>query len=367
MPSESRVNDSNLNIEESQESEEDMSIEKAVDRLRKFPLLPVTGKSRNSPIANTKKRRNIVPKTSTPLTTGVRKKNTSLSSTPDDSSSDVTQIDVFSSLNELITIFKGLANHIVKFGTVLSKLEMSLQSTSYKVNKLEEELTATRTRYEDELNATRTRCSELERRVDVLEGRNAHLFERINSLNLQSETAPSSSPPIAPDKFDKLQDQLDHIHQSKRSCDIIVTGKLIEQRITKELDCGKISVRDLCIDIISRIYGLEDAAHYIGWCQRLEGDHPKLLVKLSSHAYRGKIFSHFFRIKKKPFFINENLIPSRAKMFHELRLLQRTKKNFIDKSFSKHGEIYYILHGTNELIKLSPQKLLLLMKMFINN
>lgn len=60
---------------------------------------------------------------------------------------------------------------------------------------------------------------------------------------------------------------------------------------------------------------------------------------------------------KKPFFINENLIPARAKLLYEIRLLKKAKKEFISHAFSKKGEIYYILHGTTETHKLTFDKL----------
>ena len=61
---------------------------------------------------------------------------------------------------------------------------------------------------------------------------------------------------------------------------------------------------------------------------------------------------------RKPFFINENLIPSRAKLFHEIRMLKKSKKNFIHKTFTKRGEIFYSMHESkNTVHKLTEETL----------
>ena len=115
----------------------------------------------------------------------------------------------------------------------------------------------------------------------------------------------------------------------------------------------------LCIDIIAKIPGLEDCGRHIEHCVKLNGDHPKLLIKLYSDFYRARIFSCFFKMRhRKPFYINENLIPSRAKLFHEIRVLKKSKKNFIHKAFTKRGEIYYSKHESKDtILKLSEETL----------
>ena len=290
----------------------EVPIKNAIERLKKFPLFPSSAKQH--PAKGARKTELI---TSTPVNTrnNARKKNASLSFPPGTSSPDASQDNVVSSsLNEFINIFKGLAFHIENFGTILSRLEVNVQSTVNKITKLEEEMAA-----------TRSRCQMLEQKLEVLEGRNEHLFERINATNPQPVAA---EPSTQNNMHDTFQGQLDHLHQSRRCNDLILSGRLIETRVTRELDRGATHVHDLCVDIIARIHGLEDCARYIERCRRLGGEHPKLLVTFNSNSYRAKVFSHFFQIKKKPFFINENLIPSRAKLFHELRLLRKQKKEF---------------------------------------
>ena len=209
------------------------------------------------------------------------------------------------------------------------------------------------------MTINRRRCQELEQKIEVLEGRNEHLFERLNSINNNNviNTQSDDETPTPNNMHAEVQEQLDHLHQSRRCNDIILSGPLIEARVHRELDRGTTRMHNLCTDIIARIHGLEDCARYIDRCRRLEGPHPKLLITLNSNFYRGKVFAHFFRIKKKPFFINENLIPSRAKLYHELRVLRKGKKNFIQKTFTKQGDIFYSMHGSNEVLKLTPQKL----------
>ena len=277
------------------ENSEVIPIKKAIDSLKKFPLFP-HGCKPNTPVSTVSTQKKNVKKTeltaSTPVTTrhSARRENARLSLPPGTegtSSPNSLNNDAVSSLNELVNVFKSLAIHMDKFGTILSQLETSLQSTVNHVRKLEE------------MTATQMRCQELEQKVEVLEGRNKHLFERINSNN---SPQPVETPPANDKMYDNLQGQLNHLHQSRRCNDIILSGPLIERRITHELDREQTSVKNLCIDIVARIHGLEDCSYYIDRCRRLDDEHPKLLITLNNNHYRGKIFANFFPIKMKPFF-----------------------------------------------------------------
>ena len=211
-------------------------------------------------------------------------------------------------LTEAIAVSQGLADQVAQFDTVLRRLEQGFTAMQLRVATIEKE--AEESRQHRQL---------LESRISFLEEENARLSGRVNTLCEARETGIDNVPAVVPSQENsssstaKLQAEVEQLKQSTRNNEVILSGTHIVNRIRNELERRRIPLRALCIDIISKIPGLEDCNMYIEHCVKLEGDHPKLLLKLRNDSYRGKIFSCFFKMpNRKPFFINENLIPSRA-------------------------------------------------------
>ena len=306
----------------------------ATTNLKKCKKYPIT------PRVPLSKRANITfsPSSSTPTT---RAQAASILSNEPDNAENFSMNEA---LTEAIAVSQGLADQVAQFDTVLRRLEQGFTAMQLRVATIEKE--AEDSKHHRQL---------LENRISFLEEENARLTGRVNAICETPNNGPINEATIVPSLENttsstaKLQAEVDQLKQSSRNNEIILSGTHIANRIRNELDRRRIPLRALCVDIISRIPGLDDCNMYIEQCVKLEGDRPKLLVKIRNDFYRGKIFSCFFKMpNKKPFFINENLIPSRAKLFHEVRKLKKNKKNFIHLAFTKRGEIFYSLHTSKE-------------------
>ena len=301
----------------------------SLKRLHKFPLEPRVPAS---------KRNNITFSPTASSTPSARAR--ASQSSPASINNSINNTDSINNvLTDAIIVSKSLADQVSKFDAILRRLEQGYNAMQLRVAKIEEEATESKQRHQL-----------LKSRVSLLEEENARLFDRVNALcesGVNAAAAITQPPDETSPTPAKLQAEIDRLKQSHRNSEIILSGTHIENRIKNELERNRIPLRPLCIDIIAKIPGLEDCDRHIEHCVKLDGDHLKLLIKLYSEFYRGKIFACFFNMRhRKPFYINENLIPSRATFFHELRMLKKTKKNFIHKTFTKRGEIYYCMHDS---------------------
>ena len=313
-----------------------------LNKLNKFPLAPRVPAS---------KRNNITFSPTASSTPSARAQASQSSSSSNNKNANNTD-SINDVLADAILVSNSLADQVSKFDSILRRLEEGYNAMQMRVATLEEE--ATKSKQEHQI---------LESRVSFLEEENARLFDRVNALYESGVNAAIAQPPDESSPTPaKLQEEIEHLKQSHRNREIILSGTHIENRIKNELERNRIPLRPLCIDIIAKIPGLEDCDRHIEHCVKLDGDRPKLLIKLYSEFYRGKVFARFFSMRhRKPFYINENLIPSRAKLFHELRILKKNKKNFIHKTFTKRGEIYYCMHDSKDTFhNLTQEKLTLL-------
>ena len=231
--------------------------------------------------------------------------------------------NIQSLLNDVLIAFNGIMDQVSQFKDALQRLEQGFSSTIARVTTLEQQVEDTKS--QNEL---------FERRLEELESENTRLNDILNqNRNEVSDISLSASPPsvstTSQSNVSKLQYDIENLQQAKRANEIILSGHHIKSRIKKELDSRQLSTRSLCVDIIARIPGLQDCDYYIQNCQCLQGNDPKLLVQLPDAASKNWVFKNFFKMKgKKPFYVNENLIPTRAKLLYELRLLKKSKKNF---------------------------------------
>ena len=306
----------------------------SLHRCRNFPITPRVPKSKCNNIT--------LSPSSSPSPTAFQS-----------SSNEIDSINIQTALSDALEVNKNLSDQVAKFESVLRRLEQGYKILQTRVETLEKEA-----------NESKQQNQLLESRISFLEEENGRLFDRVNAICESTETTTATVPNVSANPSPctaRLQDEIDLLKQSSRNKEIILSGAHIENRIKNELDRRHrpIPLRALCVDIIAKIPGLENCDLNIEQCIRLDGDHPKLLIKLFSDYYRSKIFSRFFSMRhKKPFYINENLIPARAKLFHEIRMLKKNKKDFIHSTFTKRGEIYYCLHESkNTMHKLTPETL----------
>ena len=85
-------------------------------------------------------------------------------------------------------------------------------------------------------------------------------------------------------------------------------------------------------------------------------------AELSNNITKGKIISVLKRQRPTGVYISEFLIPTRLKLFHDVRLFAKANNDKIDKVFTRNGLIYYRLKTSGQISLLENELNLLKLK-----
>ena len=144
----------------------------------------------------------------------------------------------------------------------------------------------------------------------------------------------------------KLSRDVNILRQEKLCCDVILQGQTVANLVSAP-SSGDTDWIEHCKTLLSQIKDLQVSNLRISKAFRPLKDLKALRVTFASEASRSEVFSKFFKMKDKPFFINEVLIAEKANLFYKMRCLRRElaaqEKNYFKTIFSRHGEIFYIL------------------------
>lgn len=235
--------------------------------------------------------------------------------------------DVNSNLHEAAVCIQQLLLKFHDLTNTLTRLESTILSIEEKNSNVN--------------NKLHKRIVELENKVNVLE--NAQQ-QRIN------DAAPNAQPSFAEivkceKAMTKLTANVNTLRQAKLSCDVYLQGPNVEKAL-KESQSND-NPGGVCKHLLSQITDLQVTNLNIQRIFCPQNNPNSIRITFGSEDSRSELFKNFFQMDSKPFFINEVLIPEKAKLFYKMRCLRRDLKdkgNDCFKSiFARRGEIYYIL------------------------
>lgn len=237
-------------------------------------------------------------------------------------------------------------------GVVISSiaaLSVEVKSIGATCNKIDKRLSLLENRVEmieENVLETRKKSNNLEKRIQLLEDSSKEVSPDSSKCVPTSE---SSNNHLA---IEDLQNEIEKMKQSHLNNSIFLCGDTVSNRLQHE------DVNNTCVSLLAEIPNLNIQRLNIINCKKItqEGKPDKIKVQFGNSSFRKELFSKFFKMKKKHFFINEVLIPRKAKLFFELRMLQKElrkkKKNIIKSAFTRNGDIYYILLNADKPRKL---------------
>lgn len=238
-------------------------------------------------------------------------------------------------LGVVISSIAGMGENIKSIDATCKKIDQRLFNLEHRVEMVEENVLD-----------NRLRSNNLEKRIELLEQKPSETSP-LSSNNVLVHESYKENPVI-----EELQSEIEKIKQDQLNNSILLCGHSVSERLQLE------DVNSACFSLLKEIPNLDIHRLNIINCKKIvHDDKPeKIKVQFANSTFKKELFPKFFKMKKKHFFINEILVPRKAKLFFELRMLQKElrkeKKDIIKSAYTRNGDIFYIL--TNAKI---PKKL----------
>lgn len=144
-----------------------------------------------------------------------------------------------------------------------------------------------------------------------------------------------------------LRNEVDQLMQEKILNKYLISGPLVNETIQNNTD-----PKSVCNTLFSKITGLNIQNIDTNLCKFVEfNNNTKMIqIKINSFKSRKELFTNFFAMETKPFYINECLIKSRAVLFKKLRDVFKLNKNIIKSVYSRDGKLYCVIKNDNKRI-----------------
>ena len=230
---------------------------------------------------------------------------------------------------------------------IVSQLASCLQETRAIIDKITAKTDNLESKLQREVENIRSISLQMSSQSDVTRQNPNNEGDQLAS-NIVQSAQPLNIQNDAMIQLITLKKQMEQFQQNENQRKVAVSGDLVDSSFNRNSN-----YRDDAFNLIRRIDNIGIEATEIESVRVIERNNKKkVLLKLSSSDMKVEMFRHFFRMERKPFYLNEVLTPDRAKLFYELRKLKKDNPNIIASAFTKNGVVCCRLSRENKVVKL---------------
>ena len=245
-------------------------------------------------------------------------------------------------INEVLVCIKHLLSLFEGFKKSLTRLENKISIIEDKVDNIE-----------DKVDNTSSSLITAQNRIQQLEETVAQLKEA-QPARMDIVAGPTYADVAKSKAVVDLKANVDVLRQDKLNCDVYINGPTVKEEIGEPSEGEDLILS--CKNLLKKITNSNEP--HISKCYRARNNPNTLRIQFESSQSRGDLFKSFFKMKEKPFYMNEVLIAEKSKLFYELRILRKNLREcnicFFKSIFARHGEICYILEtDVNRVHKIS--------------